>query len=107
MVPDTRSPRPGPTMSRSSTPCSARASATARRSPCFDGATRRHRLIDVIARASQTGAADIGTPILGMSRHPSSMIARVRLRWLGEVLQMSAIGTEETIDQAGGLVGLL
>jgi hypothetical protein len=29
--------------------------ATARRSPCFDGAMRRHRLIDVIARASQTG----------------------------------------------------
>ena len=23
--------------------------------PCFDGAMRRHRLIDVIARASQTG----------------------------------------------------
>jgi len=31
-----------------------------------------------------------------MSRHPSSMIARVRLRWLGEILQMSAIGTPQT-----------
>jgi hypothetical protein len=30
-----------------------------------------------------------------------------RPRWLGEVRQMSAIGTEETIDRAGGLVGLL
>jgi len=26
------------------------------------------------------------------------MIARARLRWLGEVRQMSAIGTEEMID---------
>ena len=26
-----------------------------KKEPCFDGAMRRHRLIDVIARASQTG----------------------------------------------------
>jgi hypothetical protein len=31
--------------------------------------------------------------VWGMSRHPGSMIARVRLRWLEEVSQMSAIGT--------------
>jgi small-conductance mechanosensitive channel len=31
----------------------------------------------------------------------------IRLRRSGEVRQMSAIGTEETIDRAGGLVGLL
>src|SRR6516225_10903966 len=29
----------------------------------------------------------------GMSRHSDLMIARARLRWLGEVRQMSAIGT--------------
>jgi len=31
----------------------------------------------------------------GMSRHSGSMIARIRLRRLGVVRQMSAIGTEE------------
>jgi hypothetical protein len=29
-----------------------------------------------------------------MSRHSDLMIARTRLRWLGEVRQMSAIGTD-------------
>ena len=34
----------------------------------------------------------------GMSRHSDLMIARARLRWLGEVRQMSAIGTSRPID---------
>src|ERR1700757_539718 len=40
-----------------------------------------------------------------VSRHPGSMIARVRLGWLGEVRQMSAIGTllkvSELPDRSG------
>jgi hypothetical protein len=35
---------------------------------------------------------------MGMKRHPGSMIARVRLRWLEEVRQILATGTEEMID---------
>ena len=42
-----------------------------------------------------------------VSRHPGSAIARVRLRWLGEVRQMSAIGTEEMIELRQWVVGLL
>jgi len=42
-----------------------------------------------------------------MSRHSDLMIARARLRWLGEVRQMSAIGTEEMIHWTGQVVGLL
>jgi hypothetical protein len=37
-----------------------------------------------------------------MSRHSDLMIARARLRWLGEVCQMSAIGTQEAYNRAGG-----
>jgi len=40
-------------------------------------------------------------PKRGMSRHPGSMIARVRLPWLEEVRQMSPIGTEEARSRAG------
>src|SRR5262250_2831601 len=36
----------------------------------------------------------------GMSRHSDLMIARARLRWLGEVRQMSAIGTQVSIHDA-------
>jgi hypothetical protein len=36
-----------------------------------------------------------------MSRHSDLMIARARLRWLGEVRQMSAIGTQEAYSRAG------
>jgi hypothetical protein len=62
MVPDTRSPRPGPTMSRSSRPCSSRASATARRSPCFDGAVRPHGPWNKCARlARSTIFSEAGT----------------------------------------------
>ena len=37
----------------------------------------------------------------GMSRHSDLMIARARQRWLGEVRQMSAIGTREAYSRAG------
>jgi hypothetical protein len=43
----------------------------------------------------------------GVWASPSWMIARVRLWWLGEVCQMSAIGTEEMFDSTGQEVGLL
>ena len=43
----------------------------------------------------------------GISRHPSSMIARGSTALSGEVGQMSAIGTEEMINLEWQLVGLL
>ena len=48
-----------------------------------------------------------GTVLRGISRHPASMIARVRRRWLEEVRQMSAIGTLRRADQdrEGRIIG--
>src|SRR5215831_8086250 len=80
----------------------------------------RRECIDRASPARRRGHADagIGEPCLGgrdvvptetrrlvlgsdhnggMSRHSDLMIARARLRWLGEVRQMSAIGTPETV----------
>src|SRR5262249_51186973 len=39
----------------------------------------------------------------GMSRHSDLMIARARLRWLGEVRQMPAIGTPPTDRSPSGV----
>jgi len=44
---------------------------------------------------------------MGISRHPGSMIPRVRLGWSGEVDQMSASGTEEMIDLTCPMVRFL
>jgi hypothetical protein len=40
----------------------------------------------------------------GHELSPGSVITRVRSWWSKDVRQMSAIGTEETIDRAGGLI---
>src|SRR5262249_43234651 len=61
-----------------------------RGSCCGNGSIERRDVVPTETRRLVLGSDHNG----GMSRHSDLMIARARLRWLGEVRQMSAIGTD-------------